>query len=52
MGSVDQAIDLERLLRERFALERFRPGQREAAQTWIDANEATWQPWVDAGLSA
>ena len=23
-----------------------------AAQTWIDANQATWQPWVDAGLAA
>ncbi len=24
----------------------------EAAQTWIDANDATWQSWVDAGLAA
>lgn len=23
-----------------------------AAQTWIDANPDTWQPWVDAGLAA
>jgi glycine betaine/proline transport system substrate-binding protein len=23
-----------------------------AAQTWIDANEATWQSWVDAGIAA
>ena len=24
----------------------------EAAQKWIDANPAVWQPWVDAGLAA
>jgi glycine betaine/proline transport system substrate-binding protein len=24
----------------------------DAAQKWIDANAATWQPWVDAGLAA
>jgi glycine betaine/proline transport system substrate-binding protein len=24
----------------------------EAAQTWIDANQDVWQPWVDAGLAA
>ncbi len=24
----------------------------EAAQTWIDANPAVWQSWVDAGLAA
>jgi glycine betaine/proline transport system substrate-binding protein len=24
----------------------------EAAQTWLDANPDTWQPWVDAGLAA
>jgi glycine betaine/proline transport system substrate-binding protein len=23
-----------------------------AAQTWLDANPDTWQPWVDAGLAA
>jgi glycine betaine/proline transport system substrate-binding protein len=23
-----------------------------AAQAWVDANQAVWQPWVDAGLSA
>jgi glycine betaine/proline transport system substrate-binding protein len=23
-----------------------------AAQTWIDANQDVWQPWVDAGLAA
>ena len=23
-----------------------------AAQTWIDANQATWQAWVDAGMAA
>ena len=24
----------------------------DAAQTWLDANPDTWQPWVDAGLAA
>jgi glycine betaine/proline transport system substrate-binding protein len=24
----------------------------EAAQKWLDANPAVWQPWVDAGLAA
>jgi glycine betaine/proline transport system substrate-binding protein len=23
-----------------------------AAQNWVDANQSTWQPWVDAGLAA
>jgi len=23
----------------------------EAAQTWVDANQDTWQPWVDAALA-
>src|SRR3982750_946272 len=34
MSVVDQAIDLlQQLLRERFALERFRPGQREVIES-------------------
>ncbi len=32
MSIADPAIDLERTLRERFALERFRPGQREVIE--------------------
>src|SRR5438270_12875578 len=32
MSVVDNAIDLDRTLRERFGLERFRPGQREVIE--------------------
>ena len=32
MSVADSAIDLERTLRERFGLERFRPGQREVIE--------------------
>src|SRR4051812_2888911 len=33
MSVVDQAIDLQQVLRERFGLERFRPGQREVIES-------------------
>src|SRR5438270_4431962 len=39
MSVVDNAIDLDRTLRERFGLERFRPGQREVIETVLNGRD-------------
>ena len=39
MSIADPAIDLERTLRERFALERFRPGQREVIEDVLSGRD-------------
>ena len=36
MSIADPAIDLEQTLRERFGLERFRPGQREVIENVLE----------------
>ena len=39
MSVTDRAIDLEQTLRERFGLERFRPGQREVIENVLQARD-------------
>ncbi len=39
MSMCDRSTDLERALRERFGLERFRPGQREVIETVLERRD-------------
>src|SRR3954454_20344241 len=51
MSIADPAIDLERTLRERFALERFRPGQREVIEDVLSGRDVLCVMPIGGGKS-
>ncbi|WP_317057430.1 ABC transporter substrate-binding protein [Roseovarius rhodophyticola] len=53
-NAIFEAMSLDNSVQNALMLEIDQKGRplEEVVAEWIDANEATWKPWVDAGLAA